>query len=123
MLIPNSQDKISGLRARIKTWILKVITLANKIPKDQVSKVIINQLLRASTSVGANYEEASETQTTKDLIYKLSVVLKEAKESKYWLGLIVDVYPSLGNSTSAILQENQELIKIFSSVISKKKNG
>ncbi len=121
MFNKDDPNKISGLRTRIKSWILQVIVLARKIPKDEVGRVFINQLLRSATSVGANYEEASETQTTKDLIYKLALCLKEAKEAKYWIGLVISIYPSLEKECNIVLQEVQELIKIFSSIISKKK--
>jgi|SRR3989338_2504783 len=114
-------DQVSGIKARVKTWIIKVIVLAKNIPKDEVGKVFINQPIRASTSVGANYEEASETQTTKDLIYKLAVVKKEAKESKYWLDLISTIFPNLKAQIDPLIQENSELIRIFSSIIYKKK--
>jgi four helix bundle protein len=55
-------------------FVLNVIRLAKDIPRDEVGRVFVNQLLRSATSIGANYEEASEAQTGKDLIYKLSVV-------------------------------------------------
>lgn len=117
----NSKDKISGLRARVKNWVLQVIAVAKKISKDEVGRVFINQLLRSATSVGANYEEASESESPKDLIHKLSVVKKEAKESRYWIDLVISIYPNLENECNMVLQECQELIKIFSSIISKKK--
>jgi len=56
-------DKISAMQTRIGFWVLNVIRLARKIPKDEVSRVFIGQLIRAVTSVGANYEEASELNT------------------------------------------------------------
>ena len=89
--------------------------------KDEVGRVFINQLLRSATSVGANYEEASEFESSKDLIHKLSVVKKEAKESRYWISLVTCVYPGFENECSIVLQECQELVQIFSSIISKKR--
>lgn len=119
--IQDSIDKVSGLRARIKKWVLSGISLARDIPRDLVGRTFVDQLIRAMTSVGANYEEASETQTPKDLVYKLVIVIKEAKESRYWLDLVNETYPSLQDRCKVLLQEAGELIRIFSSIISKKK--
>lgn len=116
----DTADKISAMQSRIQLWILNVIRLARKIPKDEVSRVFIGQLIRAATSVGANYEEASETETPKDLVYKLSLVKKEAKESKYWLGLIETVYPTLSSECNPLIQESDELVRIFATVIRNK---
>ncbi len=117
------QDSITGIRLRIKNWTISVINLAKDLPKEEVARVFTNQLLRSATSVGANYEEASEAESPKDLIHKLAVVKKEAKESRYWLDLINTTYPSLENKCKILIQESTELIKIFSSIISKKKTG
>lgn len=116
------QDPINGLRIRIKKFVLDIIRLAKDIPKDEVGRVFVNQLLRSVTSIGANYEEASEAQTNKDLIYKLSVVKKEAKETKYWLDLICEAYPEMTQRGKLLIGENDQLIRIFSSIILKKKN-
>lgn len=94
--------KISGLRARIKNWILQVVSFLRKVPKDEVGRVFINQLLRSTTSVGANYEEASESESSKDLIHKLSVVKKEAKELRYWMDLVTSIYPDLENECNIV---------------------
>ncbi|TSC86686.1 MAG: hypothetical protein G01um101416_653 [Microgenomates group bacterium Gr01-1014_16] len=112
---------IDGLRQRIRILILKTIAYARDIPKDEVGRVFVNQLLRAITSIGANFEEASEAQTVRDIIYKLSVVKKEAKESKYWLELTCEAFPELTVRGKILIQEVGELIKIFSSIIQKKK--
>lgn len=117
------QDSITGIRSRIKRWIINVIDLARCLPKEDVARIFANQLLRSATSVGANYEEASESESPKDLIHKLAVVKKEAKESRYWLDLINTTYPVLENKCKILIQESTELIMIFSSIISKKKNG
>lgn len=55
---------------------------------DQKEYVISKQLLRSATSIGANVEEANAAQTKKDFIAKMSIVSKEARETKYWLRLL-----------------------------------
>lgn len=115
-------QKIDGIRQRIKKFVLAVIYLIHKLPKEEVSRVLIGQVIRSSTSIGANYEEASEAQTNKDVIYKLSIVKKEAKETKYWLELINELYPNFEQNVKILMIENMELIRIFSSIIAKRKN-
>lgn len=114
-------DKIAGLRQRIKKFVLSLISFAKLVPKDEVGRVFVNQLLRSGTSIGANFEESSEAQTEKDIIYKLSVVKKEAKETKYWIDLVAESYSDLSVSGRSLMQECDELIRIFSSIIYKKK--
>lgn len=111
-------SKIDGIRQRIRKFIMTVIKFAKNIPKDDVGRVFVNQLLRSATSIGANYEESSEAQTNKDIIYKLSVVKKEAKETRYWLSLACEAFPMLEKDGQILIQENFELIKIFASIIS-----
>ncbi len=112
---------IDGLRLRIKKFVLDSIKLAKEIPKDEVGRVFVNQYLRSTTSIGANFEEATQTETTRDLVYKLSVVKKEARETAYWLDLICESYVQLQSSGKLLMQECEELIKIIASIIHKKK--
>jgi four helix bundle protein len=118
----NKGNSIGGLRSRIKKFVLSVIGLAKKVPRDEVGRVFVSQLLRSATSIGANYEEASEAQTNKDLIYKLSVVKREARETGYWLDPVSEAYKDLNKNAGKLIDENDQLVKIFSSIIIKKKN-
>lgn len=108
---------IDGIRERIRIFVLQVIRFARKIPKDDVGKVFVNQLIRSSTSIGANFEESSEAQSNKDLIHKMSIVKKEAKETKYWIELVCFEYQILSYDGKSLIQENLELIKIFATII------
>lgn len=82
-----------------------------------------SQLIRSGTSVGANVEEADGACSRKDFAYKMTVARNEAKETRYWLRLILDseiVKNSDGmNSAKELIQESGELIKILSSIIDK----
>src|SRR5690554_2611096 len=66
---------------------LEVIVLYKKLQKEK-EFVISNQLLKSATSIGANVEEAIAGQSRKDFISKLSISLKEARETRYWLRLL-----------------------------------
>jgi len=80
------------------------------------------QLIRASGSVGANYIEANESLSKKDFLMRIKISRKEAKECAYWLGLIYETN-NLDNPDEAqsLIQEANELKKIFSSILEKSK--
>jgi len=81
------------------------------------------QLVNASGSVGANYIEANESLSKKDFVMRIRICKKEAKESKYWLGL-VDLgggSQELERERMALIREVTELMKIFGSILEKSK--
>ncbi len=80
------------------------------------------QLIKASGSVGANYREANESLSKKDFLLRIKISRKEAKESGYWLRLIYETN-NLENADEAqsLIQEAEELKKIFSSILEKSK--
>ncbi len=67
---------------------VRVINLVNAPPKTPVGRHLATQLLSSGTSPGANYEEACGAESRSDFIHKLGVVLKELKESRFWLKVI-----------------------------------
>ena len=93
-----------------------IILLA--LPKNNVYSVITGQLAKASTSVGANYEEAQAAESKKDFIHKVGIVLKEIRERNYWLRILNELSPKgIPNpNLNGILNESFELRKIFSTI-------
>jgi len=80
------------------------------------------QLLKASGSVGANYREANESLSKKDFLMRMKISRKEAKESAYWLRLIHETNNlKNANDAKSLMQEANELKKIFSSILEKLK--
>ena len=77
------------------------------------------QLVRSSGWIGANFIEATEAPTTKDYVYRLKISRKEAKESRFWLRLLHVEDASLETSRQTLVQEAQELVFIFTSIIHK----
>ena len=78
--------------------------------------IISKQLLRSATSIGANIEEATGGITRKEFIYKLSLSLKEAKETKYWL-MLLDKSKLVDYDYSVCLNNLEEILKILTSII------
>lgn len=90
-----------------------------KLPKTISNLEDGKQLVRSSGSVGANYIEANEKLGDKDFLFRVKISRKEAKESKYWLGLLQELNPELNEVSSLLIIESEELRKILSSIITK----
>ena len=90
-----------------------IIGLVEKLPDTLTGKHIASQLLRSGTSPYPNHGEAQEAESAKDFVHKLRISLKELRESKRWLRLIQRVPLTSSYLLGPILQENEELIKIF----------
>jgi four helix bundle protein len=106
------------LNMRLLDFTVKVINLIQELPKNTVGQHIGNQLMRAVTSPGANYEEACGAESRRDFCHKMSIVLKELKESRYWLRLAQGV-PLIKplSRFDPLLDEVEQLIAIFAKSI------
>ena len=83
---------------------------------------LISQIVRAGTSVGANYMEADGAESKKDFQHKISLCKKESKETKHWIRMIAKANPDRGNECKKLWREAQELTLIFSSILLSKKH-
>ena len=88
--------------------------------KTQSEFAIANQLLRSGTSVGANIEEALGGSSKKDFINKMTIALKEARESKYWLRLIYE--SGIDKNVATLLTEANSLVNILSKIVKTSKD-
>lgn len=93
-----------------------IIKLCKSIKIDLISRPIIDQLVRAGTSIGANYMEASNASSKKDFRNKIYICKKGAQESKYWLSMAKEV--SEDELITKLSQEAQELTMIFQKIVS-----
>jgi len=93
-----------------------VIAFAKAIPQNVITWPLISQLVRASTSVGANYCEADDAESKKDFRHKINTCRKEARETKHWLRMIVAADKSLRSQAQPLWQEAKELNLIFSAI-------
>ena len=85
--------------------------------------VLSKQLLRSGTSIGANVHESIEAQSRADFLSKLSIALKEARETEYWLELLKDTdYLTVGQYQS-INTDNTELIKLLTAIVKSTKTS
>lgn len=116
-----SKNKHYDLEDRTFNFGVRIINLAKSLPRNQVNIILSDQVIRSGTSIGANYCEANETSTKKDFKFKISICRKEAKETIYWLKLIIKANPELEERIIPLVQEATELMKIFGAILEKVK--
>jgi four helix bundle protein len=105
-----------NLEERTSKFSENVIDLCKKAPKDVIIIPIISQLIRAGTSIGANYCEANGASSKKDFKNKIYICKKESKETKYWLRMLARTVPGLTDQCRELWKEAQELTMIFSKI-------
>lgn len=104
---------------KLPIWQLS-IKLTKRISKTQANFEYIKQLIRSSSSIGANYIEANEALSKKDFVMRIKISRKETKESIYWLKLIdIESSDDLERGRQNNIQEATELMKILSSIMRK----
>jgi four helix bundle protein len=101
------------MKKRTKTFALRVVKCVQSLPADQVSRVLGNQLLRAGTSVGANYRAVCRAKSNADFVNKLKIVEEEADESLFWMELLVDAGLVRANLLASLMAEADEILRIF----------
>ncbi len=105
---------------RIYKYIMRLVKFLSSLPKDNVTREIVGQLMRSGTSIGANYFEAQSASSKKDYQNFFSHSLKSANESKFWLTILSDTGLVLKEALGEcdwLLQETKELANIFASSI------
>lgn len=111
------------LGPRTKMFARRVIRCYAALPKsDTIAQVLGKQMLRAGTSVGANYREARRARSKAEFISKIGDCLKEADETLYWLELILEETIVPARRLEPLVQEADELVAIFMT-ISKRSRG
>jgi len=113
---PNDKNRYD-LEERTARFGEAVIVLAKTLRQDPINSALISQIVRAATSVGANYMEADGAESKKDFQHKISICKKEAKETKHWLRMIATANPGRQADCQALSNEAHELALIFSSIL------
>jgi four helix bundle protein len=115
----NQNSKQYDLEERTFQFARSTLGFCRDLPKTVICGEIGKQLMRAATSVGANYIEANEALGKKDFLMRIRICRKEAKECGYWLRLVEVNHPDLGKERDILLGESIELMKIFGSILTK----
>ena len=111
------EDRVMGYAARC-------VRVCEALPVRRIgSASFSDQLFRSSTSVAANYSEATQSESRKDFIHKLKITLKELNESRTWLRIIGAAQYLKEESLTTLVQESDELIRILSASVITAKRG
>lgn len=114
--------KESFLKNKSYDFALSIIELYKTLSKEKKEFTLSKHLLRSGTSIGANIREAEFAQSTKDFISKMSISLKEANETEYWLNLLKDSGYIDATEFSSLSKQNIELIRMLVSTINTMKS-
>jgi len=107
-----------NLEERTVKFSRDLLTLCASVKPNMVNENMLKQVLRSGTSVGANYCEANGATSRTDFKAKIHICKKEAKETQYWLKLIIISDPNIQNDIKCLQRESHELIMIFSKIYS-----
>ena len=100
-----------------------IINYCKKIPRSPINDPLIIQLVKAGTSVGANYSEADDAESKKDFRHKIGIVKKESRESKHFIRMTIVAVPELKEEGEVLKQEAKELNLNFNSIFRKVKDN
>ncbi|MBI5417572.1 four helix bundle protein [Candidatus Poribacteria bacterium] len=106
-------DKVKDLKERTKKFAILIIRFIEIIPKSIIADIIIRQLLRSATSVGANYRAACRAKSRADFIFKMSIVEEEIDESLYWLEILIEVNIINKNQIQYLFEEGNQILSII----------
>jgi four helix bundle protein len=111
-----ARDVPYDIRERAFQFAVRVIRAVRRLPNDAASRVVVYQLVKAATSVGANVEEADGAESKRDFVHKLSIARKETRETRYWLRI---TRASLADDDewTALQQESEEIARVLSAII------
>src|SRR5881394_3738377 len=101
------------LEIRTKRFALAIIKFSSASPRNREADILLRQLVRAATSIGANYREANRGVSRADFANKIGTVQKEAAETQYWLELLIDSTLARREDARELLKESSELLAIF----------
>ena len=119
-----SKERTFDIEERLIDFAVRVIRAADSLPKSKIGNHISGQLIRSGTSPAPNYGEAQSAESRADFIHKLKIALKELRETRIWLLIIVRaklIQPV--SKLDVLLNETDQLISIFvTSIATAQKN-
>lgn len=107
------ESKSNQLSERLLDYAAEIVRLTTQLRKTAAGRQIASQLMRSGTSAGANYEEACGAQSRADFVHKLQIVLKELRESRFWLRLAQKTGLVNDDRMVSLIGETVQLINII----------
>ena len=102
---------------------IEIIKLISLLPKNSLGFSLTSQIVRSGTSIGANVEEAQGAISKKEFIQRMQIALKEARETRYWIRIIIETKLATETVTEKLLDEVNQLIGILSTIVKNAKNN
>jgi len=96
---------------------LAILHLSEKLSKTTANIVLIKQIIRSATSIGANIEEAGGASSRRDFIHCMNISKKEARETRYWLKLLRDTNTNFESELEVLLNESEQIINILTRIV------
>ncbi len=116
-----TKNKIFDLEERTAKFGGESILFCKRIPRGPITDPLIIQLVKCTTSTGANYCEADDAESKQDFRHKIGICKKESRESKHFLRMIGIACPDLKEEANILWQEAKELNLIFNKIYQKVK--
>ena len=117
--MPNSNELKYDLEERTAKFGENVIKFCLNLPKNEITRPIINQLVKCGTSTGANYCEANDAESRKDFKHKIGICKKESRESKHFLRMASVAVADMKDKAQELWNEAHELNLIFNAIYKK----
>jgi four helix bundle protein len=109
-----------GIQERTLTFAVRIVKLCRFLhEKGGVERILSSQLIRSGTSIGANVREAQSAQSDKDFLHKMEISLKEARETEYWLIVLVESEAIHQEKVKSLKQEIDIIIRILVTITKK----
>ncbi len=103
----------NDLKKRTKAFALAVMSLTDLLPRTAKGRVFTNQMIRAATSVGANYRATCRSRSTAEFVAKIGHVIEEADETAYWIELAIEGRLLAAEDADPLWNEADELVAIM----------
>lgn len=107
------------LEERVERFGESIIDFVKTLPKTEITRPLVSQIVRSATSMGANYMEANEASSPRDFRNKIKICCKESRETKHWLRMIARAEPSSKTDSKKLWTEADELNRIFGAIARK----
>lgn len=113
-----NRDRVGAeLEERTLSFAASIVALVGSMMGSDAGRIIGRQLLRAGTSIGANYREANRAESAGDFVHKIAIAVKEAAETEYWLLLCGRVKLGSASARELLAREIDQLIAILSTIL------
>ena len=115
------EEKIFDIRERSFWFGVEIVKLVATLSKNTAGFSIGGQIIRSGTSIGANIEEAQNASTKKEFIHTMTISLREARETDFWLRIMVESNFVEREKVDNLIKENKEIIRILTAIIKNSK--